>query len=287
MSNSLVRFKESSVLRDEGLQETQGARDQSVRTALIDILLHDLYERIVKSTEGNFRQGLHKTQFLTLRSSGLVVEKKDGSFRMYIDYSELNKPTGIFIFEYGEEDIPKTAFITRYGYYEFQDTPFDLTNAPANKKEHEEHLNVILELLKKEESYAKFFKCEFWIPKWKINEKNYTTHDLELDSLSPGKANVVADALSRKRAIKTIRVRVLVMTIGLDLPKQILNAQTEAQKPENLKNEDVGGMIRKDIPKEKLEPRTDGTLCLNGRSWLPGYGDLRTVIMHELLGTHN
>ncbi|GJV33133.1 putative reverse transcriptase domain-containing protein [Tanacetum coccineum] len=71
------------------------------------------------------------------------------------------------------------------------------------------------------------------------------------------------------------------MTIGLDLPKQILNAQTEAQKPENLKNEDVGGMIRKDLPKERLEPRADGTLCLNGRSWLPCYGDLRTVIMHE------
>ncbi|GJV19864.1 reverse transcriptase domain-containing protein [Tanacetum coccineum] len=59
------------------------------------------------------------------------------------------------------------------------------------------------------------------------------------------------------------------------------NEKTEAQKPENLKNEDVGGMIRKDIPKEKLEPRTNGTLCLNGRSWLPGYGDLRTVIMHD------
>ncbi|GKC90431.1 putative reverse transcriptase domain-containing protein, partial [Tanacetum coccineum] len=73
----------------------------------------------------------------------------------------------------------------------------------------------------------------------------------------------------------------LVMTIGLDLPKQILNAQIEAQKPENLKNEDVGCMIRKDIPKEKLEPRADGTICLNGRSWLPCYGDLRTVIMHE------
>ncbi|GJR82656.1 putative reverse transcriptase domain-containing protein [Tanacetum coccineum] len=76
------------------------------------------------------------------------------------------------------------------------------------------------------------------------------------------------------------------MTIGLDLPKQILNAQTEAQKPENLKNEDVGGMIRKDIPKEKLEPRADGTLCLNGRSWLPCYGDLRTVIMHEVKAEH-
>ncbi|GKD57586.1 putative reverse transcriptase domain-containing protein, partial [Tanacetum coccineum] len=97
----------------------------------------------------------------------------------------------------------------------------------------------------------------------------------------PGKANVVADALSRKERIKPLRVRALFMMIGLDLPKQILNAQTEAQKPKNLKNEDVGGIIKKDIPKEKLEPRADGTLCLNDRCWLPYYGDLRTVIMHE------
>ncbi|GJQ99167.1 putative reverse transcriptase domain-containing protein [Tanacetum coccineum] len=97
----------------------------------------------------------------------------------------------------------------------------------------------------------------------------------------PGKANVVADALSRKERIEPLRVRALVMTIGLDLPKQILKAQIEALKPENLEKEDVGGMIRKDIPKEKLEPRADGTLCLNGRSWLPCYGDLRSVIMHE------
>ncbi|GJW61734.1 reverse transcriptase domain-containing protein [Tanacetum coccineum] len=97
----------------------------------------------------------------------------------------------------------------------------------------------------------------------------------------PGKANVVADALSRKERIKPLRVRALVMTIGLNLPKQILEAQIEAQKPENIMNEDVGSMIRKDIPKEKLEPRADGTLCLNSRRWLPRYGDLRTVIMHE------
>ncbi|GJU09639.1 putative reverse transcriptase domain-containing protein [Tanacetum coccineum] len=71
------------------------------------------------------------------------------------------------------------------------------------------------------------------------------------------------------------------MTIGLDFPKQILEAQIKALKPENLENEDVGGMVRKDISKEKLEPRIDGTLCLNGRSWLPCYGDLRSVIMHE------
>ncbi|GKF91028.1 hypothetical protein Tco_0274729 [Tanacetum coccineum] len=57
-----------------------------------------------------------------------------------------------------------------------------------------------------------------------------------------GKANVVADALSRKERIKPLRVRDLVMTIGLNLPNQILNAQTEARKPENIINEDVGGV---------------------------------------------
>ncbi|GJX04079.1 putative reverse transcriptase domain-containing protein [Tanacetum coccineum] len=103
----------------------------------------------------------------------------------------------------------------------------------------------------------------------------------------PGKANVVADALSRKEREPPLRVRALVMTISLDLPKQILKAQTEARKPENIKNEDVGGMLVENaknpeaIRTEKLEPRADGTLCLNGRSWLPCYGDLRTVIMHE------
>ncbi|GKD93478.1 hypothetical protein Tco_1373315, partial [Tanacetum coccineum] len=74
--------------------------------------------------------------------------------------------------------------------------------------------------------------------------------------------------------IKPLRVRALVMTIGLDLSKQILEAQTEARKLENLKAEDVGGMLvetsreSENPMKEKLEPRADGMMCLNNRSWL-------------------
>ncbi|GJT70127.1 putative reverse transcriptase domain-containing protein [Tanacetum coccineum] len=369
-------------------------------------------------------------------------------------YSKIDLRSGYHQLRVREQDIPKTAFRTRYGHYEFQVMPFGLTNAPAvfmdlmnrvckpyldkfvivfiddiliyskNEKEHEEHLKAILELLKKEQLYAKFSKCEFWIPKvqflghvidsrgihvdpakiesikdwaspktpteirqflglagyyrrfiegfskiaksmtkltqkgikfdWgekeenafqlikqklcsapilalpegskdfvvycdashkglgvvlmqrekviayasrqlKVHEKNYTTHDLELGSvvfalklwrhyLYGTRCTVFTDHKSlqhildqkelnignaRKERIEPLRVRALVMTIGLDLPKRILEAQIEAQRPENLVNEDVGGIIRKDIPRERLEPRADGTLCLHSRLTSP------------------
>nr|GEV75226.1 putative reverse transcriptase domain, ribonuclease H-like domain, aspartic peptidase domain protein [Tanacetum cinerariifolium] len=261
-------------------------------------------------------------------ASVLFVKKKDGSFRICIDYRELNKlivknryPLPRIDGLVHEEDILKKTFRTRYGHYEFQVMPFGLTNAPTvfmdlmnrvckpyldrfvtvfiddilicskSRKEHEWHLKLILRLLKKEEMYAKFSKCELWLSKkekviayksrqLKVHEKNFTTHDLELDAVvfalkmwrhylyellsdydceiryHPGKANMVADALSRKEISKMLRVQALDMTIGLNLFKQILNAQLEARKEENLINEDLHRMIN------KLEPRADGTKCL-------------------------
>nr|GEV85984.1 putative reverse transcriptase domain-containing protein [Tanacetum cinerariifolium] len=88
-------------------------------------------------------------------------------------------------------------------------------------------------------------------------------------------ANVVADALSLKEIIKPLRVRALVMTIGLDLSSRIFEAQQEAVKTEKIKAEDIGGMLK------KLEARADGTLCLDNRSWLSCYGEMRSLIMHE------
>nr|GEU88364.1 reverse transcriptase domain-containing protein [Tanacetum cinerariifolium] len=203
----------------------------------------------------------------------LFVKKKNGSFRMCIDYRELNKLTvknryplsriddlfdqlqgssiyskidlrsGYHQLRVWEEDIPKTTFRTRYRHYEFQVMSFGLTNASGifmdlmnrvckpyldkfvivfiddiliyskNEQEHGEHLKLILELLKREKLYANSRSVNFRSLKYSFSE----------------------------RTDQALRVRSLVMTIGFDLPKQILGAQTEAKKPKNLKKEDVGG----------------------------------------------
>ncbi|GJU47472.1 hypothetical protein Tco_1204738 [Tanacetum coccineum] len=90
-----------------------------------------------------------------------------------------------------------------------------------------------------------------------------------------GKANVVADALSRKKRTKPLRVRALILTVHPKLPSQILEAQNEALKEENVKNKNLRGMDK------SFEIRPDGTRCIKNRSWLPLFGGLRDLIMHE------
>nr|GFB70260.1 putative reverse transcriptase domain-containing protein [Tanacetum cinerariifolium] len=134
----------------------------------------------------------------------------------------------------------------------------------------------------------------------KGSRAEYTTHDLELGSivfalkmwrhyLYGTKRTVFTDHKSLQHILnqKELNIRQrhwleLLSDYDCNIRYHPGKANViEALKPENLKKEDVGGMIKRDIPKEKLEPRVDGTLCLNGKSWLPCYDDLRSVIMHE------
>ncbi|GJT39268.1 putative reverse transcriptase domain-containing protein [Tanacetum coccineum] len=101
-----------------------------------------------------------------------------------------------------------------------------------------------------------------------------TDYDCEI-RYYPGKENVVADDLSQKERIKLLRVRSLVMTIYLNLPIQILRAQTEELKEENIKAENLRGMYK------AFEIHPDGTRCIKNQSWIPLFGNLRDLIMHE------
>ncbi|GJW51564.1 putative reverse transcriptase domain-containing protein [Tanacetum coccineum] len=145
-----------------------------------------------------------------------------------------------------------------------------ITGAMHSKEEHEVYLKLILELLEKEKLFGKFSKCEFW-----LQEVHFLGHVVN----SEGKANVVADALSRKEQLKLRRARAMSMKIYSSIKARILEAQSEASKDVNDLTEMLKGLDK------QLERKEDGGLYLAERIWVPVYGNLRTLIINEAHAT--
>nr|GEY68163.1 reverse transcriptase domain-containing protein [Tanacetum cinerariifolium] len=164
-----------------------------------------------------------------------------------------------------DEDIPKTAFRTRYGHYEFHVIPFRLTNAPA----------VFMDLMN---------RTNFGV----AQEGRIARQVLEVRLLAVEGFSKIAKPMTKltqksvkfdwgekeETAFQTLKKKLCSAPI-LALPEGSENFVTEVIKEENYKAGDLGGMIK------KLEPHADGALCLKDRSWIPYFGNLRALIMHE------
>ncbi|GJW54611.1 putative reverse transcriptase domain-containing protein [Tanacetum coccineum] len=281
------------------------------------IVCHEKVVRIPLEGDEILRVHGERTFHFSWGAPVLFVKKKDGSFRMSIDYTELNKLTvknryllpriddlfdqlrgacpflkidfwsGYHLLRVHEDAIPNTIFRTRYRHFESTVMPFGLTNAPAVfldlmnqvckpylgkfvivfidgvlaysklKEEHEVHLKLVLESLRKEKLYAKFSKCELWLEEvhflghvvnhnifmWRrkgrvklirVRAMSMTTQSSVKDKIlatpsetskyeyeiryHPSKANVVTDALSRKERVKPRHVRATAMAIQYEVP---------------------------------------------------------------------
>ncbi|GJR05327.1 putative reverse transcriptase domain-containing protein [Tanacetum coccineum] len=217
-----------SVVFLEDFLEHQPTRQVEYQIDLVPSVAPGATILFVKKKDGSFRMciGYRELNKLTMKNRYPLSRIDDlfDQLQRSSVYSKIDLRSGYHQLRVQEEDIIKTGFRTRYGHYEFQVMPFGLTNAPTifidlmnqvckqyldrfviifideiliyskSEEEHEEHLKLILELLKKEELYAKFSKCDFWLSKkekviayasrqLKVHEKNYTTYDLELGAV--------------------------------------------------------------------------------------------------------
>ncbi|GJS89613.1 putative reverse transcriptase domain-containing protein [Tanacetum coccineum] len=219
----------------------------------------------------------------------LFVKKKDGSFRMCFNYWELNKlivknryplpridilfnqlqgssvyskidlRSGYHQLRVRDEDIHKTAFRTRYEHYEFQVMPFGLTNTPA----------VFMDLMNRVcKPYLDKFVIVFIddILIYSCNKEEHTGH-----------LRIILELLKKEKLYA--KFSKCDFWISHDnLPKFTITnprTQTEVIKEENIKAENLRGMDK------AFEIRPDGTHCIKNRSWLPLFGNLGDLIMHE------
>ncbi|GJR13914.1 putative reverse transcriptase domain-containing protein [Tanacetum coccineum] len=221
-------------------------------------------------------------------------------------FSKIDLRSGYHQLRVREEDIPKTAFRTRYGHFEFTVMPFGLTNAPASKEEHEVHLKLILELLEREKLFGKFSKCEFW-----LQEVHFLGHVVNSEGIhvDPSKIEAVKkleapedpnrdpfilriSGILLENAFQTLKdmlcdAPILALPEGTDdfvvycdaSNQGILEAQSEASKNISAPTEMLKGLDK------QLERKEDGGLYLAERIWVPVSGNLRTLIMNEAHAT--
>nr|GEX29192.1 hypothetical protein [Tanacetum cinerariifolium] len=240
----------------------------------------------------------------------LFIKKKDGSFRMCIDYRELNKLTvknryplprindlfdqlqgssvyskidlrsGYHQLRVQEQDVLKTSFRTRYGHYEFRVIPFGMTNAHA--------VQFLGHVIDSQGIYVDPAKIES-IKDW-ASPKTPTEIRQFLGLVGFSKIAKTMTKLTQKGVKFDWGEK---QEAAFQLLKQNLCSAPILALPEgsedfmvycDASHKGLGAVLmqrEKKLRTKKLEPQADGTLCLNGKSWLPCYGDLRTVIMHE------
>nr|GEV05131.1 putative reverse transcriptase domain-containing protein [Tanacetum cinerariifolium] len=217
--------------------------------------MQELYHQLQELLE----KGFIRPSFSPWGALILFVKKKDGSFRIYINNRELNK---LIV----KNHYPLQRIDDLFDQLQGSSVYSKIDLRSGSKKEHEEHLKLILELLKKENCTPNFLSVNFgsqglWccidaegksnsyiFCQLKVREKNSTTHNLEL------KAMVFAKDLEALL---------------------ILNAQAEAIKEDNVKKENLYGMDK------EFETILDGTRGIRSKSWLPCFSGLRDFIMHE------
>ncbi|GJY41017.1 putative reverse transcriptase domain-containing protein [Tanacetum coccineum] len=321
-ATSVTEKKTGKKLKEKRLEDVPIVRDVPEHGHLID-LPPPGYKSCLANYYRELNKLMMKNRYPLPRIDDLFNQLQGSSV-----YSKINLRSGYHQLRVQEDDIPKTAFRTRYGHYEFQVMPFRLTNTLAvfmdlmnrvcksyldkfvivfiddiliyykNKEEHEEHLKLILGLLKKEKLYAKFSKCEFWLSKIQFLGHMIDSEGIHVD---PTKIKSIKDWASPKTpteirqflglaekeetAFQLLKQKLCSAPI-LALPegrknfvvycdashkglgavlmqneKVILNAHEEAMKEENIKEENLRSMNK------EFKTCANGTLCIKKRSW--------------------
>nr|GEV30819.1 putative reverse transcriptase domain-containing protein [Tanacetum cinerariifolium] len=231
-------------------------------------------------------------------------EKRFNDFRTVRDFPEvflddLASLPPMREIEFRIDLIPGALSVVKSPYrltpFEMLELSNQLKELQEKEEEHEAHLKTILDILKEEKLYGKFLKCEFW-----LKEVQFLGHVVNRDGIHVdpskvesrrwiellsdyeceikyhlGKANVVADALSRKERLKPRRVRAMSMTIQSGLKAKILEAQGEAYKDLKAPAEWLRGL------ETHFKRWDDGEIYFFDRIWIPSVGGIRKLIIDE------